>query len=280
MALKEALTEVIKKDEQLFAIVANILCPQITKYIAQYKNYTDDFDFYGKFVNKLKDLSDLLKNGTYKESEPYLEDEPDVFSIPVDTDYLNLLRLSENDFKVSLPKFNNPEYTLLPTALCLMLDTTRSSLEVYNVKNDALKNIDKQSLYTMSSIDIKDAVASFINETEGTVMLLLALNNIVMLEQQSSIDTSYEAAFKTLKLEEQLLADIRAMDPTGEFYYNVPAVASLAIELNESTKSHNTLMNPKVNYDINNVNNSFVISKLDINFLDSGIKLARSSRLN
>ena len=42
----------------------------------------------------------------------------------------------------------------------------------------------------------------------------------------------------------------------------------------------NTLMNPLINYDINNVNNSFVISKLDIDYLDSGIQIARSSRLN
>jgi hypothetical protein len=38
-------------------------------------------------------------------------------------------------------------------------------------------------------------------------------------------------------------------------------------------------MNPIFNYDINNVNNSFVISKLDIDYLDTGIQVARSSRI-
>ena len=40
------------------------------------------------------------------------------------------------------------------------------------------------------------------------------------------------------------------------------------------------MMNPATNYDINNVNNSFVISKIDIDYLDEGISLARASRLN
>jgi hypothetical protein len=60
----------------------------------------------------------------------------------------------------------------------------------------------------------------------------------------------------------------------------VPIASSLAIEFNDSIKEYNTLMNPAVNYDINNINNNFVISKLDIDFLDDGIKVARSSKLN
>ena len=39
-------------------------------------------------------------------------------------------------------------------------------------------------------------------------------------------------------------------------------------------------MNPATNYDVNNINNNFVISKLDIDYLDKGIQIARSSRLN
>ena len=54
----------------------------------------------------------------------------------------------------------------------------------------------------------------------------------------------------------------------------------MAIDFIESDKVKNTLLNPSINYDINNVNNSFVISKLDINHLTDGIQLARSSRLN
>jgi hypothetical protein len=55
--------------------------------------------------------------------------------------------------------------------------------------------------------------------------------------------------------------------------------SNVAIDFNEGDSKLNTLMNPATNYDINNVNNSFVISKLDIGYLDSGIQIARSSRL-
>jgi hypothetical protein len=104
--------------------------------------------------------------------------------------------------------------------------------------------------------------------------------DIAVLEDQASIDEKYLEAFRTLRLEEQLLREIRTLDPNHEFYYNVPVEASLAIELNENGESNNTLMNPAAYYDTNNVNNSFVISKLDIDYLTSGIKIARSSRLN
>ena len=76
------------------------------------------------------------------------------------------------------------------------------------------------------------------------------------------------------------MADIRAIDKDRHFYYNAPIAANVAIEFNESDKKLNTLMNPLVNYDINNVNNSFVISKLDINYLTKGLQIARSSRLS
>ena len=45
------------------------------------------------------------------------------------------------------------------------------------------------------------------------------------------------------------------------FYYNTPVEADVAIDFNEGDSKLNTLMNPATNYDINNVNNSFVISK-------------------
>jgi hypothetical protein len=83
-----------------------------------------------------------------------------------------------------------------------------------------------------------------------------------------------------LKLEEQLLAEIRALDKNRDFYYNVPTEANVAIDFNEGDEKLNSLMNPAVNYDINNVNNSFVISKIDINHLTKGIQIARSSRIS
>jgi hypothetical protein len=89
-----------------------------------------------------------------------------------------------------------------------------------------------------------------------------------------------KGAYDTLKLESLLLEDIRRIDTGRDFYYNVPIEQNVALDFIESDKKLNTLMNPAVNYDINNVNNTFVMSKLDINFLTDGIQIARSSRIS
>ena len=94
-----------------------------------------------------------------------------------------------------------------------------------------------------------------------------------------NIPESFRKALDRYSLEEQLLAEIKMLDKNNLFYYNTPVEADVAIEFNEGDSKLNTLMNPATNYDINNVNNSFVISKLDIGYLDSGIQIARSSRL-
>jgi hypothetical protein len=92
----------------------------------------------------------------------------------------------------------------------------------------------------------------------------------------SAADTT---ALELLETESQLLDEIKAIDKDGEFYYNVPIDPYLAIDLNESSADLNTLRNPRINYDVNNINNSFVISKLDIDYLDRGLRIARSSIL-
>ena len=80
--------------------------------------------------------------------------------------------------------------------------------------------------------------------------------------------------------EEQLLNDIKAIDLQREFYYNVPVEKNMSIELSKNRIGSDTLMNPNTYYDLNNVNNPFVISKIDIDYLKTGLQIARSSRLN
>jgi hypothetical protein len=95
------------------------------------------------------------------------------------------------------------------------------------------------------------------------------------------IDTEGEdASFSLIDLERQLLSDIRKIDVNREFYYNVPVEKNIAIEFSETRTDYDTLMNPNIYYDLNNVNNPCVISKLDIDYLDTGIQIAKSSRLD
>lgn len=106
------------------------------------------------------------------------------------------------------------------------------------------------------------------------------LSDLSILSSTTSIAESSKDAYDYLVAEEHLLENLRAMDIGRDFYYTAPIDLNRAIEFNESEESLNTLMNPIMNYDINNVNNSFVISKLDIDYLDKGLQIARSSRIN
>jgi hypothetical protein len=74
---------------------------------------------------------------------------------------------------------------------------------------------------------------------------------------------------------EALLNAITTLDKKHEFYYNAPIENSLAIEFNENISS---FANPYTLYDVNNINNNFVVSKLDIKYLDTGLQIAKSSK--
>ena len=73
----------------------------------------------------------------------------------------------------------------------------------------------------------------------------------------------------------EILEAIAKLDKKHEFYYNAPIENSLAIEFNENIKS---FASPYTLYDINNINNNFVVSKLDIKYLDTGLQIAKSSK--
>lgn len=89
---------------------------------------------------------------------------------------------------------------------------------------------------------------------------------------------------------EQLLADINAIDTydaahvTGHnFYYNTIIDNSLAIDLNDNIKdttdeNYETLTSPRAWYDHNNINNKFVVSEIDAEYLAKGITIANSSK--
>ena len=126
-----------------------------------------------------------------------------------------------------------------------------------------------------------DGTLTIEDEDDILNIILQELYELVYnLGQSGTVAETFKEAYNALKLEIQLLDEIRKIDVNRSFYYNVPVEASLALEFNESDNTLNTLRNPHINYDINNVNNSFVISKLDIDYLTKGLQIARSSRIN
>jgi hypothetical protein len=78
-----------------------------------------------------------------------------------------------------------------------------------------------------------------------------------------------------------LLADILKLDPDFKFYYNCPLQAATAIDINTNLTDTDVerLSDTKMWYDVNNINNKFVISEIDNKFIDSGITIAKASKL-
>lgn len=76
----------------------------------------------------------------------------------------------------------------------------------------------------------------------------------------------------------QVLKDINVLDKDHKFYYNALLDNSNIIDLNENNDTE-TLSNPYTWYNYNNVNNKFVITEIDSDYLSTGITIAKSSKL-
>lgn len=74
---------------------------------------------------------------------------------------------------------------------------------------------------------------------------------------------------------EQLLADLKEADEEHIFYYNAIIDNSTRLDLN--INAGETMQTERIWYDYNNVNNKFVVSEIDSDYLDTGITLARTS---
>jgi hypothetical protein len=127
---------------------------------------------------------------------------------------------------------------------------------------------------TLRLVQIEDTGITGNPHTQG-----INLKQIGYFFTDDTSETSRYSGSEIQKCEQQLLKDIRELDTDRDFYYNVPVETSISLEFSSSNDSKNTLANPRLNYDVNNVNNSFVVSKLDIDYLDTGLQIARSSKL-
>ena len=78
-----------------------------------------------------------------------------------------------------------------------------------------------------------------------------------------------------------ILSSIQELDPDYEFYYNCVLDNSNAIDFNDNLSEGEleALDTPKIWYDANNINNKFVISEIDADYLEKGIVVAKTSKL-
>lgn len=102
--------------------------------------------------------------------------------------------------------------------------------------------------------------------------------NINILDYKSAEQTYVDAKNPA----QQLLKDLHTIDPDGQlFYYNCPISNSIAIDINTSKVNitdTETLSTARTWYDYNNINNKFVISEIDANQIQTGIRIATTSK--
>ena len=230
--------------------------------------------YYTKLNNSLseKNLSDTEKNAIIKSNLVLLD-----FAI-------KRKELLEVVIKRIKARLFIAQYEALLNSIYNTKDPTLAKIIAQFIMNNYL---DETSCLPLPSIEgVSDAELSEIIFTDNFDTDLLNILEQLEIDCNNldtnslEIDKGSKAAFDTIFLEDQLLSDIREIDINRDFYYSVPVENSLAIDFNESDPELNTLMNPHLFYDVNNVNNSFVVSKLDIEFLSKGIQIARSSKLN
>jgi hypothetical protein len=183
-------------------------------------------------------------------------------SVPNLTEWLGSATSTVNDIKV-----------LLPTA-------TKQKVETLQVCVNNINAVKSLLALDLKTVDIQNIIVVYGVGEEIAEVLRELKYDLVALDASDTVAAGSRDVYNLLVVERQLLADLRALDQDNIFYYTSPGDLSLAIEFNKSNSAKNTLLNPATNYDVNNVNNSFVISKLDIDYLDRGIQIARSSRLN
>lgn len=85
------------------------------------------------------------------------------------------------------------------------------------------------------------------------------------------------------QIREELLRELNKLDIDHQFYYNCIVNNSVALNINSGfadTEEAEKLSTPRIWYDSNNINNKFVISEIDANWLENknGIMIARSSK--
>ena len=95
-----------------------------------------------------------------------------------------------------------------------------------------------------------------------------------------AVDAKSESDTALISKSEQILKDIRTIDPDHSFYYNCLMDNSTAIDFNDNLDEaeKETLLTPTIWYDYNNINNKFVITEISDTDMKKGITIARTSK--
>lgn len=300
--LKAELTDSINANNNIIDAIINIFCPKLLsfeKHLPEKAHESDNFynTFYNYLDDKVNDESGILEYLYHTTETPNA-------SGFVNSLYTKITAI-KNDLSTALKSergnetlgyFEKIVVSRNYQELLLFLrgfDATSDNLYVSSELVTLLSDLKANSDILTKIVEITEADFSYLTAGEVQawqenkeltedikVLFNTLISNFEKVDAANYVDSGSKEAFETLLIEQRLLDDIRLTDKNKDFYYTAPVNQSIAIDFNESDEEKNTLMNPSINYDINNINNNFVISKLDIDYLDSGIQIARSSRLN
>ena len=105
--------------------------------------------------------------------------------------------------------------------------------------------------------------------------------NIETINYQNISKVSDLADRKTNKIAYRLLLDLKERDPNNEFYYNCPLQTATALDINTllTGEDKEYLSDARVWYEPNNINNKFVVSQIDADYLDKGLVISKASKL-
>lgn len=293
--LKEELNNAKNLDKQLMEPIAELIAPTLLSTAGSIKKDPNKEELT-PFEKGILDLKILLYEIKDKNTFTAFSDKVEAFyntdsSIYTILNLKNMTKLKDDfsDLFENLSKSSEVETevvfdSLFNTEIINKLETLGTIITIQ-------KNVDDLIKYDYQNISL-ESLDELINGNSGEISEILEIlyKKLVGYNENSSeensgvaiknIDEELKQKLINLKLEKQILADLQEFDIDRDFYYTAPIATSLAIEFNEDDEKLNTLRNPLLNYDINNISNSFVISKLDIDYLDRGLKIARSSRLN
>lgn len=153
----------------------------------------------------------------------------------------------------------------------------------YNDKNEKYylkKGMNVIKIDDPCKLSIYRSENSAADETEAIIF-----DNINIVSVEDKTNNKYGINYKLLDYQgdntgDAIIPKIIEADPDHEFYYNNPVDNSLAIDINTKAKpTPETLRTPYIWYNYNNVNNKFVISEIDGDYLSDGIVIARTSKL-
>lgn len=156
--------------------------------------------------------------------------------------------------------------------------TVNNNIEFYNTTTSTAANEltlnEGINIIKINSSDVLTILSNFNNKSIITFGSLDLINNNEPINPKLKYKTIEENTIYT-----QILKDIRQIDNSTEFYYNVPIASNIDIDMNPNDEKDN-LENPLNWFNYNNVNNKFVISVINTNYLSDDIVIARSSRSN